>query len=146
MQDVEPAAPFLFSLRKEGIFIYTMHQLGVEIPGPFPPPSGVLFWEAYAGKIPAETLPAAVIPWGDITEISSSGWGEKFTLGRKVALKNDGGREKSLDQLKVCLAAGIGRFRWESDWYEIKRDAMLFFFDPMRRINAPALSKPRPGW
>jgi len=166
VQEIEPATPFLFSMRREGLYVYTMQQLGVELPGPLPPSSGTLFWESYAGRVPAEIPPCAVISWEDITEISSSGWGESFILGREVTLKNDGGREKKFERLRVFLAAGIGRFRWEINWYEIMRqkilimtppwgpadynarlrEAMLLFFDPARRIKAPPLSNPRPGW
>jgi hypothetical protein len=164
--DVDPASHFLFTMRKEGIHVYTVGQFSQGRALEFPPSSGPLFWEAHAGYVPPEIKPVAVIGWDDIEEIRSGNWSQLFTLKKKITLKSDKGKEKSLDHFMVFLAGGIGRFGWELDWYELLqqkvyirtptygpadyngrlRELLLFFFDPGKRIKAPPISRPRPGW
>ena len=100
------------------------------------------------------------MPWSDVTEIKAGNWVLWFKLARPVAIANDDGKRKQLDEIKVNLHGRTGsievykpvgeshlatRGRGPAGYQDLVRRTMVKFVDPDRRIALPPV-KPGVGW
>src|SRR5947207_8145830 len=65
-------------------------------------------WRAWGGCIDAAARPEAVIPWSDVREIKAGNWVLYFKLSRRVTIRSDREKKKTLDEIKVNLHGAMG--------------------------------------
>lgn len=166
LYDVNARTYFVVAFDREAIRVYRFGQLAGEyrkgmggVPE-FPGPENVGFWAALGGCLPEGVTPEAAVPWADVREIKAGNWVLWFKLSRKIAIADDGGRKKSLDEIKVNLHGRTGtievykpvgedrlatRGRGPAGCQDLVRRTIVKFVDPERRIVLPPV-KPGAGW
>lgn len=165
--DVDTKRLFMSHFRKDGIYIYTYGQFGVDTMKELPDETNTLYWEAQAGHIPEDLTPAAIIYWDNVERIKTGNWVHWLKLENEIKLRSDRGKEESMDEVKVAFLGGVGKFDWHLDWWDLARhgkieirthtygpadynarlrSVILELVDPNGRIEAPKAPKPGPGW
>jgi hypothetical protein len=165
--DVDTGRLFMSHIRKDGIYIYTYGQFGVDTMKELPDETNTRYWEAHAGHIPSDLEPAAIIHWENVREIKTGNWVWWLKLEKPITLRSDRGKEESLDEVKVALLGGVGKFDWHLNWWDLARhgditirthtygpadynarlrSVVLELVDPEARIEAPKAPRPGPGW
>jgi hypothetical protein len=167
LYDVDTKHLFLSHIRKDGVYIYTYEQFGVDTMKELPDETNTRYWEAHAGHIPEDLEPAAIIYWNNVERIKTGNWVQWLKLKNKITVRYGRGKEKSLDEVKVAFLGGVGKFDWHLDWWDLAahheitirthtygpadynarlRSVILELVDPDGRIEAPKAPKPGPGW
>lgn len=165
--DVDTKRLFMSHFRKDGIYIYTYGQFGVDTMTELPDETNTLYWEAHAGHIPKDLEPAAIIYWENVERIKTGNWVHWLKLQEEITLRSDRGEEESMDEVKVAFLGGVGKFDWHLDWWDLVRhreinirthtygpteynarlrSVILELVDPNGRIEAPKAPSPGPGW
>lgn len=165
--DVDTKRLFMSHIRNDGIYVYTYGQLGVDTMKQLPDESNTLYWEAHAGHIPEALEPAAIIYWENVERMKTGNWVQWLKLKDEITLTSDRGKKGALNEVKVALLGGVGKFDWHLDWWnlvahrqvEIRthtygpadynarlRSVILELVDPEGRIEAPKATGPGPGW
>jgi hypothetical protein len=166
LYDVNARTYFVVAVDRSALRVYRFGQLAGEykrafggVPE-FPGPQNTGFWTALGGCLPATVVPEATIPWSDVREIKAGNWVLWFKLAKKVVVADDGGKRKTLDELKVNLHGRTGtievykpvggnqlgtRGRGPWTYQDTVRRTIVKFVDPERRIALPA-SSPGVGW
>jgi hypothetical protein len=132
-----------------------------------PDETNTRYWEAHAGHIPDDVKPVDVIHWDNVREIKTGNWVWWLKLNKAINVRSDRGKEKSLDEVKVALLGGVGKFDWHLSWWDLARhgdikirthtygpadynarlrSVVLELVDPEGRIEAPKAPNPGPGW
>jgi hypothetical protein len=166
LYDVNARTYFVVAFDRQAIRVYRFGQLAGEyrkgtggVPE-FPGPQNVTFWAALGGCLPDGVVPEATMPWSDVREIKAGNWVLWFKLSKKVSIADDGGKKKTLDEIKVNLHGRTGtievvkpvgedhlatRGRGPAGYQDLVRRTIVKFVDPERRIALPPL-KPGAGW
>lgn len=170
LYDVDTKSYFLMAFDRAALRVYRFGEfaapfdthLGVP---EFPGPERERLWRAWGGCIDANARPEAVIPWSDVREIKAGNWVLWFKLTRKVTIRSDRDKRKTLDEIKVNLHGAMGtievhttrdtRDPWKVEvrpvgigplaYQERVRHTLVKFVDPARRIALPKASRSA-GW
>jgi len=170
LYDVDTKSYFLMAFDRQAIRIYRFgefaapYQTHLGMPE-FPGPERARLWRAWGGCVDEAARPEAVIPWSDVREIKAGNWVLYFELTRRVTIRSDREKQKTLDEIKVNLHGAMGtievhttrdtRDPWNVDvrtmgigplaYQERVRRTLVKFVDPERRIALPKASRSA-GW
>jgi len=168
LYDVDGRSFFLMAFDRRAIRIYRMGQFvraratshGVP---QFPGPEAEPFWRAWGGCVDPAIVPAAEVPWADVSEIKAGNWVLWFTLTRPIEVTSDRGKRKRLKEIKVNLHGATGEVQmhpvfngarivgWSgiglgpAFYQERVRRTIVKFVDPDGRIRLPK-QKRGAGW
>ncbi len=170
LYDVDVKSYFVLAFDRQALRVYRFGEFAAPFEThlgmpKFPGPERERFWRAWAGCIPADARPEAVIPWSEVREIRAGNWVLYFKLAHTVTIGSDRGSRKELDEIKVNLhgASGMLDVRVEPDpidpwkmnvravgigplaYQERVRRTLVKLVDPEGRIVLPKASK-RAGW
>jgi hypothetical protein len=170
LYDVDARSYFVVAFDRAALRVYRYGELA----GPFEKQRGMpmfagadreRFWRALGGCIDAAARPEAVIPWSDVREIKGGNWVLWFKLDRRVTIRSDNGKEKSVDEIKLNLHGATGtvdvyispdyRDPWHPnvrtigmgpfDYNQRVRYTIAKHVDPAGRIRLPKASRSA-GW
>jgi hypothetical protein len=170
LYDVDAKSYFVVAFDRAALRVYRYGELA----GPYEKKMGMptfvgadreRFWRALGGCIDPTAHPEAVIPWSEVREIKGGNWVLWFKLNRRITIRSDNGKEKSVDQIKVSLHGATGtvdvyvspddREPWNPnvrtigmgpfDYNQRVRYTIAKHVDPEGRIKLPKASRSA-GW
>ena len=170
LYDVDAKSYFVVAFDRVALRVYRYGELA----GPFEKKMGMptfvgadreRFWRALGGCIDPAAHPEAVVPWREVREIKGGNWVLWFKLDRRITIRSDNGKEKSVDEIKVNLHGATGtvdvyvspdyRDPWNPnvrtigmgpfDYNQRVRYTIAKHVDPAGRIKLPKASRSA-GW
>jgi hypothetical protein len=170
LYDVDARSHFVVAFDRAALRVYRYGELA----GPFEKKMGLptfvgadreRFWRALGGCIDPAAHPEAVIPWSEVREIKGGNWVLWFKLNRRITIRSDNGKEKTVDEIKVNLHGATGtvdvyvspdyRDPWNPnvrgigmgpfDYNQRVRYTIAKHVDPEGRIKLPKASRSA-GW
>jgi hypothetical protein len=170
LYDVDARSYFVVAFDRAALRVYRYGELA----GPFQKNMGMpkfvgadreRFWRALGGCIDPAAHPEAIIPWSEVREIKGGNWVLWFKLNRRVTIRSDNGKEKSVDEIKVNLHGATGTVEvyvspdyhdpWNPkvrtigmgpfDYNQRVRYTIAKHVDPQGRIRLPKASRSA-GW
>ena len=113
LYDVDAKSYFVVAFDRVALRVYRYGELA----GPFEKKMGMptfvgadreRFWRALGGCIDPAAHAEAVVPWREVREIKGGNWVLWFKLDRRITIRSDNGKEKSVDEIKVNLHGAMG--------------------------------------
>lgn len=169
LHDVDPRSYFMVAFFPDAMRIYRFVPLAgatdttYGIPA-FPLPDRVEFYRALGGCFSPAAVPEATIPWAAVKKLEAMNWVLEFKLDRKVTIRSDRQKRKSVDRIKVNLHGATGDLEFRYNWDPVKgvtnlrgigygpaayqervRRTLIKLVDPNGRIKLPKQSRGA-GW